>query len=263
MRWIGRVELSVYVTNSAKGHRAADAVERLLRESDGGNAGRRVFGAAGAAASHYQDGALKGGADQAYVSAWRDACETTGESLSRWARSREDACLVESVRLKPGKDVSFVGDPDFHGVDPHWGVDHVLIVGSAVFYIDSRPWSKRAAYKWVDGVLMSGKDEADEPMPFVVANAEAFGGVMPDDYVRTQIVHCPSEKFSVVAHERAWFEAPVQVCDSDRFIKRVTMLVDEQLSEYQKGFLDAAVVAKYAVRATKPYDKFAKLRMKL
>ena len=59
------------------------------------------------------------------------------------------------------------------------------------------------------------------------------------------------------------FEAPVQVCDSERFIKRVTMLVDEQLSEYQKGFLDAAVVAKYAVRATKPYDKFAKLRMKL
>ena len=55
----------MYVTNSVKGHRAADAVERLLRESDGGNAGRRVFGAAGVAASHYQDGALKGGADQA------------------------------------------------------------------------------------------------------------------------------------------------------------------------------------------------------
>ena len=260
MRWIGRVELSVYVTNSAKGHRAADAVERLLRESDGGNGGRRVFGAAGAAASHYQGGALKAGADQTYVSAWRGACEETGEALSKWVRSREDACLVESVRLKPGVDVSFAGDSDFYGVDPHWGVDHVLIVGSAVFYIDSRPWGKRAAYKWVDGTLMAGKDEAEEPMPFVVENAESFGSVMPDDYVRTQIVHCPSGKFSVVAYELAWFEAPVQVCDSERFIKRVTMLVDEQLSEYQKGFLDAAVVAKYAVRATKPYDKFAKLR---
>ena len=91
----------MYVTNSAKGHRAADAVERLLRESDGGNAGRRVFGAAGAAASHYQDGALKGGADQSYVSAWRSACEATGEALSKWARSREDAYLVRFMDDPP------------------------------------------------------------------------------------------------------------------------------------------------------------------
>lgn len=252
----------LHVINESRS-RVAERVAAMLKSSKS-KPGHRVFGSAGAMATRYlHDPQLSRGVDRSYVEEWYAAQTTTGEILSKWVWSRDDAVLVESVKFSKGREVRVSPSSEFHGIDPRYGVDHVLIVGNAVFFIDSRGWEFKKTHTVSDGrIMVGGEEQEEEPVPYVVENADRFIDMVPEGTLTKVVVHTTSGKYKT-KRDPEWYRAPFSLSDHEHFIGYITRLTDNQLPNDAKGFIDAGLVSIFAARATKGMDKFSAFGMTL
>ena len=130
-------------------------VEKSLRE------GKRHFGVSAASLTWMRSPRMRGSLPEGWkpevVDVAIDAENRTTRTLLDWARDKPAVVVIDSMHI-PGVGKEEV-DPDT-GLIEGGDTDHILVIGSNVYVIDTKCWKKRARYTVGDNgqILRNGKD---------------------------------------------------------------------------------------------------------
>lgn len=205
-------------------------VQALIPMLEGG---RRRFGAAAASLTWGIDGA-----DPGILRAGIDGELMTAGVLERWVKLRDDAVVVHSVGW-PGS----ISD-----------TDHLLIVGSRVYLVDSKRWKEKRTYSFAqDFQIKRGTVKFDGGDVHMSAAISSWKKVLPAEVKVYGIVVIAQDEVSV-KKDNLWWKAPFRLVTAEDLESFLDDDVDK-MPDREKGFVDADTIATIVSRAIKPRDR--------
>lgn len=221
--------------------------------------GRRYFGSAGASLTHHANNPdFSTPFGRQVVRAGMEGERSTSRVIREWMEKYPGAVLIDSVHIKGmgRKDV----DPDAAAQDGDGpDTDHVLIVGSSVFTIDSKRWKSRRKYSVSDKgvVLRSGRS-----FPGGRVHARQARGLWSKylgKNVRVNSIVCVNNDKVFVQFQKGWPKHGFQLVGIDNLTRSLDYRMKNHLSENDLSTIDSGLVAKVAMCCIKPYDGYTKV----
>lgn len=137
--------------------------------------------------------------------------KVTAKVLNNWAKTRENAIIVNSVRW-PGSE--------------HGDTDHLLIIGNKVIVIDSKRWKSKRKYTISEtGNIKRGNQVFEHGKVKIGPALKSWKKVIPSEFKVIGIV-CIAQDEVFVEYDNAWRKS---------FYKLVTL---EQLPHYLDELID-------------------------
>lgn len=221
--------------------------------------GRRYFGSAGASLTHHANNSdFSTPFGRQVVRAGMEGERSTSRVLREWMDRYPGAVLIDSVHIKGmgRKDV----DPDAATQDGDGpDTDHVLIVGSNVFAIDSKRWKSRRKYSVSENgvVLRSGRS-----FPGGRVHARQARGLWSKYLgrnIKVSSIVCVNNDKVFVQFQKGWPRHGFQLVGIDNLTSALDYRMKHHLSENDLCTIDSGLVAKIAMCCIKPYDGYTKV----
>lgn len=225
--------------------------------------GRRYFGSAGASLTHHaNDPHFQTDFGKSVARAGMEGERDTSQRIRDWMRRHPNAVLLDSVHIRgmSSKDIdreSFEQDGD--GPD----TDHVLVVGSYVFLIDSKRWKAKKSYRVNDkGVVQRGsKAKGYRSFPGGRVHARQARSLWSRYlHPRAKIfsIVCISNDKVYVVRDKESFRHGFQLTTLDN----LTSDLDYRLGKAKEddvSVIYSDIVAQVAVSCIKPFDAYEKI----
>lgn len=224
--------------------------------------GKRHYGMPAATLTHLKDPKMKGKLPEGWkpevLETAIKAEQRTSDQLQHWMEEHPQAVLIDSLHI-PGKEddknEADVVDPDTGLVD-EGDTDHILILGSNVWLIDTKAWKGKATYK----VTPEGEvTRNNRSFPGGKVHMNQAGHMWldyftdPETEVLGFIYINNEDPDTKVFRDRSWYKPFWSLCENGRFFE----WLDKQYSKMEAGtgdYINGTIVAEAVICATAPYD---------
>lgn len=268
----------VEVTYSSESENTTTTQEKIIEREL--LKGKRYFGSAAGSLTWMDSPKIKDNLPEGWkhevVDLAAKAEKRTSRTILKWMRDKPAAVLIDSCHI-PGVGEETVDEET--GLVEGGDTDHLLVIGSHVYVIDTKFWKRRASYKVGDEgqVLRAGKEfpggrvniEKAVHMWFDYIDsetAELLGAV----YIDSDDSKDPKNEYNdgwstSVYRDGNWYQHPWVLLEPKRF----TEWLDEQYAD-QAGYdketgdeenpedirtIDTSIVTQIAVTCVKPYSR--------
>jgi hypothetical protein len=239
--------------------------------------GKRHFGAAAGSLTWMKSPQMKGKLPEGWRSEVVDVAmgaeKRTTRNLLEWMKNKPAAVLIDSVHI-PGVGKEEVNEET--GLIEGGDTDHILIIGSHVYVIDTKNWKKKAQYTVGDdgSVLRNGKPFPGGKVHINAATKMWYDYLDSDDaevvgaiYIDNEDEPDPKTKewTTSVFRNKNWWRNYWFLLEERRWRDWIDEKYAEQAG-YDKttgkaddpesvSFIDPSLIAQVAVTCVKPYDR--------